>query len=140
MATWRNITKYRKSISLLLIAVFLLLKVFPAHIHFHAETDSPTHYSGHTVDFHSANDLIHLDDEHHNDVVEIKVATDNLLKYSKINAISFYLFSLVLAVLTVVLLHSHQYLIRSTLPLYTPYHHFTPLLRAPPKHYSLFTL
>ena len=132
MTSWRNVTKYRKSIALLLITVILLLKVFPSHLHIHPETELHVDHHGHTVNFHSATDLMHFDHGNHNDAIEIKVATDNLLKHSKLNAINFYLFGLILAIITIVLLHARHNPIRSTLPRYTSYHHFTPLLRAPP--------
>ena len=78
-----TIARYRRGISCLLLAAFLLLALSPFHFHLHHSHDTGMHGAdaqSHTIDMHVYADV--SDVEHHNDAHAIEPTTYITLKLS----------------------------------------------------------
>ena len=124
-----------KPISWLLIAAILLLAFLPAHYHLHHiydDTFSSAARHTHVIDLHVLTEK--TGHSHHDEATIIAASPDGIFKKSNPDFSPFILLIIVLQLLPVLCKQINIPLNYRSTDIKQSYHHFTPLLRAPPLH------
>jgi len=137
MNAGRNIVITRKSISWLLITTILLVAFLPAHYHLHHlynddDFSSAGTKHAHIIDLHVITEL--TGHSHHDEAASIAASPDGMMKKSNPDFALFILLAMVLLLLPVFNRQINIQLNSRKAKFKQRYHHFAPLLRAPPLH------
>jgi len=125
-----------KPISWFLIAAILLVTFLPAHYHLHDSDDdtfgaTATRHE-HVIDLHVLTEK--TGHSHHDEATIIAASPDGIFKKSNPDFPPFILLIIVLQLLPVLCKQINIPLNYRSTDIKQSYHHFTPLLRAPPLH------
>lgn len=125
-----------KPLSWLLIAAILLVTFLPAHYHLHHSYDDTFGATAtgheHIIDLHVLTEK--TGHSHHDEATIIAASPDGIFKKSNPDFFPFILLIIVLQLLPVLCKQINIPLNYRSTDIKQSYHHFTPLLRAPPLH------